>query len=322
MAETGTDISKAADCLNKGLPVAIPTETVYGLAANALNANAVARIFEVKKRPFFDPLIVHIRGIEQVELYASYFPETAKKLAQHFWPGPLTLILPKKSCIPDIVSSGQPTVGLRVPAHPLTLSLLRQLDFPLAAPSANPFGYVSPTTAAHVNAQLGNEICYTLDGGPCAVGIESTIVAFENETPVILRLGGISVSDIETATAQTVQLKINLSGNPSAPGQLEVHYSPGCSLHLGMPPITQQLLNSKSALIRFTEKMQGFPAERQLILSPGGSIEEAAVSLFATLRKLDEMGFEEAWAELVPNNGLGLAINDRLKRAAAKSRRT
>lgn len=319
MAETGIDINKAAECLKNGLSVAIPTETVYGLAANALNSAAVARIFEIKNRPTFDPLIVHISGIDQVDLYAEDFPEIARKLAEKYWPGPLTLILPKKSIIPEIVSSGQPTVGLRVPAHELTLALLRKLDFPLAAPSANPFGYVSPTSAAHVNAQLGHEICYTLDGGHCHVGIESSIVAFDGEMPVVLRLGGISTADIEAVAGCKVSERLNLSGNPQAPGQLAMHYSPGCALHLGTPELTNELLHSNSALIRFSEKLTGFPAERQFVLSESGNTNEAAVNLFATLRKLDELGFIDAWAETAPETGLGLAINDRLRRAAAKS---
>ncbi len=319
MGETGTDISKAADCLKMGMTVAIPTETVYGLAANALNTEAVARIFEVKKRPTFDPLIVHIAGIEEVEKYAATFNSTARKLAKQFWPGPLTLILHKKEIIPDIVTSGQSTVGLRVPAHPLTLSLLNSIDFPLSAPSANPFGYVSPTTAQHVNAQLGNEVCYTLDGGPCSVGIESTIVAFEGETPVILRLGGITTADIEAVAGHKAKESLNLSGNPQAPGQLEMHYSPGCILQIGIPPMESGDFHSNAALIRFSKKLPGFAPDRQFVLSEKGDTREAAVNLFATLRKLDELGFTEAWAEMAPNDGLGMAINDRLKRAAAKT---
>lgn len=235
-AVTGEDVQQAAILLKEGKLVAIPTETVYGLAANALDPHAVTQIFAAKKRPFFDPLIVHISGISEVEKYAVSIPGTALKLARALWPGPLTLLLPKKEIIPDIVTSGLDTVGLRVPAHPLTLALLKNLPFPLAAPSANPFGYISPTTAQHVADQLGDSISYILDGGPSTVGIESTIVGFEGEDIIVHRLGGTSLEALEEITGTEVQLRLNNSSHPVAPGQLTSHYAPQKPFMLGSLP--------------------------------------------------------------------------------------
>ncbi|MFZ4635519.1 MAG: L-threonylcarbamoyladenylate synthase, partial [Saprospiraceae bacterium] len=186
----GSDLSRAVHLLNDGYLVGIPTETVYGLAGNALNPAAVASIFEAKNRPSFDPLIVHISDATELTRYALTLPEAARRLASLFWPGPLTLLLPRRAVIPDLVTSGLDRVALRVPAHEMALQLLQALDFPLAAPSANPFGYVSPTTAQHVVDQLGGRIPYVLDGGACAVGLESTIVGFEADGVVVYRLGG------------------------------------------------------------------------------------------------------------------------------------
>lgn len=313
MALIGKDTGAAADCLKNSELVGIPTETVYGLAANALDHEAVLKIFKAKNRPFFDPLIVHVPDADKIKEYAVNVPEYALALAREYWPGPLTLILRKKDNIPDLVSSGADTVGLRVPDHELTLELLKMLDFPLAAPSANPFGYVSPTTALHVNAQLGQSVCYILDGGPCQVGVESTIVDCTNEVPVILRLGGLPVESI-VRIAGPVQEEIKSGSNIKAPGQLDSHYSPGCLLNIGLPPSGTWLPDS--AIIVFQKKVQGFPEEHQIVLSAEGNLEEAAVNLFASLRMLDEKGYKNAWAELVPDTGIGRAINDRLKRAA------
>jgi L-threonylcarbamoyladenylate synthase len=197
MAEIGRDIEKAKSLLMQGDLVAIPTETVYGLAGNALDPEAVALIFETKNRPSFDPLILHTSSIGRVEDFVSSFPEKLKILAESFWPGPLTLLLPRKSVVPDLVTSGLDRVAVRVPKHPLTLALLESLDFPLAAPSANPFGYISPTRPEHVEAQLGEKIPYILDGEACDVGLESTIVGLEEDEIVIYRLGGLEISAIE-----------------------------------------------------------------------------------------------------------------------------
>jgi L-threonylcarbamoyladenylate synthase len=315
MVHPGTDIETALRCLKNGQLVGIPTETVYGLAANALDAAAVAKIFSAKNRPFFDPLIVHTHALSEVHRYVRSMPEKARMLAEVFWPGPLTLVLPKAELIPDLVTAGQETVGIRVPSHPLCLELLRQLDFPLAAPSANPFGYVSPTTAQHVVDQLGDKVCYVLDGGPCSVGVESTIVGFREEEPVIYRLGGTSIEAIVSVVGPVLE-QISASSNPAAPGQLDVHYSPKCRVILSEVPLETD--SRDIAYLRYHKTLPNIAAERQLILSPHQNAEEAAINLFAMLRKLDGQGFRCIVAELLPEVGLGRAINDRLRRAAAK----
>jgi L-threonylcarbamoyladenylate synthase len=315
MTKPGSDMEAAVHCLQNGELVGIPTETVYGLAANALNAEAVAKIFTAKNRPFFDPLIVHLHDISEAEKYVQSMPEKARKLAEAFWPGPLTLVLPKKAIIPDLVTAGHDTVGIRVPSHPVCLELLRKLSFPLAAPSANPFGYVSPTTAQHVADQLGDKTFYILDGGACKVGVESTIVGFPQGEPVIYRLGGIAVEQI-VAVVGPVAEQISSGSNPASPGQLDVHYSPRCKVILASGhPISD---NPETAYLRYAEVLPGIEEARQLILSPEKNLEEAAVNLFAMLRQLDQAGYGCIVAELLPETGLGRAINDRLRRASAK----
>lgn len=314
MAEIGKDVMKAKDLLENGGLVAIPTETVYGLAGNALNADAIAQIFRVKNRPQFDPLIVHVADRIQAEKYVEYIPEQAKKLADHFWPGPLTLLLKRKSIIPDLVTSGLDTVGIRCPDHALTRQLLHALSFPLAAPSANPFGYVSPTQPEHVAEQLGGHIPYILDGGICPVGIESTIIGFEHDMPVVYRLGGLSLEKIEHV-AGPVRVQTHSSSNPKAPGQLKSHYAPSKPLILGKAEeLLQQYPAHRSGLLTF---QSDFNSPYQFILSPTGSLEEAAQKLFGALRSFDKMPIDYILAELVPDIGLGRAINDRLRRAAA-----
>ena len=197
MGEIGTDIALAVHLLKQNKCVAIPTETVYGLAANALEEDAVAKIFAIKKRPAFDPLIVHIAEMSQMLDFVKTVPPVAHQLASVFWPGPLTLLLPKKDCIPDITTSGLNSVGIRIPSHPMTLELLKQLPFPLAAPSANPFGYISPTAAQHVAAQLGDDVDFILDGGDCTIGLESTIVDFTCDEPKVRRWGGITAEMLQ-----------------------------------------------------------------------------------------------------------------------------
>lgn len=313
MAEIGGDIEKVKALLEHGEVVAIPTETVYGLAGNALNTSAIAKIFDVKNRPQFDPLIVHVANLEQAQVYVREIPKVIKVLADHFWPGPLTFLLNKKSSIPDLVTSGLDRVGIRCPDHPLTLKLLKELAFPLAAPSANPFGYVSPTTPQHVNEQLGDKIAYILDGGRCKVGIESTIVGVEEDQNILYRMGGISVEQIENIIG-VVQVRTHSTSNPKAPGQLKSHYAPSKKVILGtIKELLQRYPENTCGLLTF---QSDFNSRHQIILSPSGSLEQAAQNLFTALRTFDKMPIEFILAELVPNVGLGRAINDRLKRAA------
>lgn len=319
MASIGTDLQKAARHLQQDQLVGIPTETVYGLAGNAFSEKAVIRIFEVKKRPSFDPLIVHTPSLHAAQAFLREIPDTAYQLAESFWPGPLTLILPKNKQIPDLVSSGLDTVGVRVPRHPLSLALLQQLDFPLAAPSANPFGYISPTSALHVQAQLGGLIPYILDGGACEVGVESTILGFEGDTVVVYRLGGIALEELQKHVKK-LEVKAFSSSNPIAPGQLESHYAPRRPLILGS---LQELLKTHgkkgTAVLSFKDS---YPETSCITLSPAGDLSEAARNLFKALRELDSQPVSMIMAEEVPDYGLGRAINDRLRRASAGSRQS
>lgn len=320
MAEIGKDIAKAKFLLESGELVAIPTETVYGLAGNALNTEAIALIFETKNRPAFDPLILHTSSLERVEDFVTSFPEKLRVLAKKFWPGPLTLLLPRKTSVPDLVTSGLDRVAVRVPKHPLTLALLESIDFPLAAPSANPFGYISPTKPEHVAAQLGAQIRYILDGGACEVGLESTIVGLEGEEIVIYRLGGLEISEIEKLVG-LVKIKDHSSSNPQAPGLLESHYAPRKPFILGdLNVLVKENLEKKTgfAVLSYSDNFPEISHENQIALSSERNLHEAAKNLFSAMRKLDEGSASVILAELLPEEGLGKAINDRLKRAAAK----
>jgi L-threonylcarbamoyladenylate synthase len=316
LAIIGKDICLAKEFLRKKQLVAIPTETVYGLAGNALDEKAVLSIFEVKNRPSFDPLIVHTDSLEKMAALVDHIPAMAFDLAKEFWPGPLTLLLPKKSSIPDLVTSGLDTVAVRIPNHPLTLELLSQLDFPLAAPSANPFGYISPTNAQHVDQQLGQKIPYIMDGGECGIGIESTIIGFVDDIPTIYRLGGLAIEDIERVVGK-VALMPHSSSNPQAPGMLKSHYAPKKPFFL--TERNNFPVNSDQAFgfLLFDQYIEGIDKNNQRILSQDGNLKEAAHNLFSFLRDLDTQPFVEIWAEYVPDIDLGRAINDRLKRAAA-----
>ncbi len=314
------NLSAAKKALEAGQLVAIPTETVYGLAANALNEEAVLEIFRVKNRPAFDPLIVHVASWEQARsLTQGVAPEVlaqAERLAKAHWPGPLTLLLQKSPEIPDLVTSGLPRVALRVPAHPLTLELLQMLDFPLAAPSANPFGYISPTRTEHVQRQLGDRIAGILDGGACRVGVESTILGFEQGRPVIYRKGGLSVEVIETLIGP-VEVRAQSSSKPATPGMLKSHYAPRTPLVLGdLRELAQKYSGQRAGVLAFRQMLPGLPESRQRLLSPKGDLAEAAQRLFAAMHELDAMGLDVILAELLPEEGLGRAVNDRLRRAS------
>jgi len=316
VAQSGTDIFAAKQFLENGQLVAIPTETVYGLAANAFDVNAVAKIFEAKNRPEFDPLIVHTHSLEAVYDFVTDIHPQLLKLAEAFWPGPLTLLLPRQDSIPDLTTSGLSRVGVRIPAHLLSLSLLRELNFPLAAPSANPFGYISPTTAAHVQKQLGDRISYILDGGPCEVGLESTIVGEEDNKIIIYRLGGLSVDAIESI-AGNVSIQLNQSSNPKAPGQLKSHYAPRKPLFVGnVVDLQKKYERQTCGFLIFGAQHPELKGALVKNLSPTQDYKEAAANLFAYLRELDESDAEVILCDLLPGMSLGLAINDRLRRAA------
>jgi L-threonylcarbamoyladenylate synthase len=314
----GQDLLLAQRFLENGEIVAIPTETVYGLAGNACDENAVLKIFEIKNRPHFDPLIVHFGNREQLKNYVLEIPEKANLLMDLFWPGPLTLLLYKSDKIPLLVTSGSDKVALRIPNHPLTLQLLNHLNFPLAAPSANPFGYISPTKAAHVEKQLGDKIPYIIDGGSCEVGLESTIIDCTVQPFKILRLGGLSIEMIEQGINEKVEYHLTQNSNPAAPGQLDKHYSPRTPFRL--VDDFNSIFNEKQplaiAFLTFGQaQVNDFPC---INLSPQGDINEAAKHLFDAMRTLDEQKHDVIYAKLLPETGLGKAINDRLRRAAAK----
>lgn len=317
MSIIGTDISLAKKTLENEDLVAIPTETVYGLAANGLISEAVAKIFAAKNRPTFDPLILHTHRLDEVKKYAPSIPAALQVLAEKFWPGPLTLLLEKNELVPDLVTSGLPTVAFRIPNHPLTLTLLQQLSFPIAAPSANPFGYISPTTAQHVDNQLGDRVQYILDGGACTVGVESTIVGIEDEKVVVYRLGGLSIEAIEAVIGK-VEVKSHSSSNPKAPGMLESHYAPRKPMLLGK---VEDLLithaTKKVGVLSFQKNYLN--TSSNLVLSPTGDTLEAAANLFSYMRLLDSQDIDIILAEELPEAELGRAINDRLRRAAAPS---
>ena len=309
----GTDLHEAACLLQGGSLVAIPTETVYGLAANAFDEAAVLRIFAAKDRPSFDPLIVHIGRPEDIHRVARELPLHAEALMAAFWPGPLTLLLPKRAEVPDLVTSGLDTVGVRMPAHPMTLELLRTLPFPLAAPSANPFGYVSPTTAQHVADQLGARVPYILDGGPCAVGVESTIIGWVDGRWLLYRPGGIATEAIEHITGPlTLAARKDL---PAAPGMLDSHYAPRKPLYRGdVEALIKRFAGRSVGVISFQRE---YLAHRCEVLSEQGDLAEAARHLFAVLREMDDSECSVIVAEEFPEEGLGRAINDRLRRASA-----
>ncbi|TRX56081.1 threonylcarbamoyl-AMP synthase [Fulvivirga sp. M361] len=319
MTNSGQDIDHAKHLLENGSLVALPTETVYGLAGNAFNIEAITQVFKVKRRPSFDPLIVHTHSLEAAEHLVEAIPENARILAERFWPGPITLLLKKKNNIADLVTSGMDTVAVRVPNQPLTLELLAALDFPLVAPSANPFGYVSPTTAKHVKDQLNGKIAYIMDGGPCQIGIESTIIGFEEEVATVYRLGGCSVEKIESCIGR-VQIAAHSTSDPKAPGMLKSHYAPVKPLKLGIivAELKKREDKQRIGIISFNTFFDDIPADHQLQLAPDGKLETAAKNLFSILRRMDSFDVDIILTESVPDHGLGRAINDRLRRAAAK----
>lgn len=311
------DIRLAKQALQKDQLIAIPTETVYGLAGNAFSEQAVAKIFSLKKRPLYNPLIVHISLADYLEKVAKDIPSAAFTLAKAFWPGPLTMVLQKQAVIPDIVTAGKETVAIRVPDHPLTLDLLAQLDFPLAAPSANPFGSISPTRPEHVQAYFGDELELILDGGPCKRGIESTIIGFENGQPIVYRLGSLPVEAIKEKVGE-VGTKTKSDSSPEAPGMLARHYAPSTETYLSgdMEQMVTSFTAKRIGVLRFQKPIRHPGIVQQEILSPSGDMQEAARNLYSAMHRLDQMGLDVILAERLPDEGLGRVINDKLERAS------
>ena len=315
----GTDLALAADILRSGGLVAIPTETVYGLAADALDEDAVLRIYEAKQRPRFNPLILHTYSFDTFSRYASDIPEACRALAEAFCPGPLTFLLPKHEIVPDLVTAGSRRVALRVPDHPMTRALLQGLDRPLAAPSANPSGYVSPVTARHVMEGLEGRIPYILDGGTCRVGLESTIVSFTPEAVVLHRHGAVTAEAIHKVTGLPVQAPED--AKVDTPGQLKSHYAPTAPLQVcDVGDWLRRHGGERTAVISFQTRYLDPEPRWSRVLSPSGDLHEAARNLFHALRELDTLKADLILAESFPDTGLGIAINDRLKRAQSRYR--
>lgn len=314
LTEQDRALEEGVTRLTQGLPVAIPTETVYGLAADATRAEAVTRIYETKGRPQFNPLICHMADLAMAEHYAIFDPLSIQ-LAQAFWPGPLTLVLPLRteSSIHPLATAGLDTVGIRVPKG-FAGDLIRAFGKPLAAPSANTSGKVSPTSAQHVADDLGEKLALILDGGSAPVGVESTIIRVENGRVRLLRPGGIAAEEIEALLGQPVERKLGASPTIEAPGMLASHYAPGASVRLNAT-----YAEAGEALIRFAGQPanEGDKAMAVFDLSPSGNLAEAAANLFGFLKKADAVGANRIAVAPIPEQGLGEAINDRLMRAAA-----
>ena len=320
MSIISKDIQKAIALLTNEELVAIPTETVYGLAGNIFSEKAIKNIFETKKRPFFNPLIVHISSFDALDNIVSEIPVKAKILADTFWPGSMTLVLKKHKNIPDIITAGKDTVAVRIPNHPLTIALLEQLPFPLAAPSANPFNNISPTKPEHVERYFKNDIKMVLDGGFCENGIESTIIGFENNEPIIYRLGALALEDIEAVVGK-IEIKNKKEENPDAPGMLDKHYSPLTRTVL-TTDIKSEILNhpnKKIGILAFNSSFKSDAISSEIILSVDSNLQEAASKLYNALHELDHQNLDVIIAEKLPEFGLGTSMNDRLQRAAFTS---
>lgn len=312
------EIERAVKVLAEGGLVGLPTETVYGLAADAQNELAVRRIFAVKGRPATHPLIVHVASSDAARKWVSHFPPSAELLAQAFWPGPLTLVLPRSRKASDAVTGGQDTVALRVPKHEVALQVLEAFRGGLAAPSANRFGKLSPTRAAHVRDDLGAQVDLVLDGGPCVVGVESTIVDLTGTAPRLLRPGGLSLESLERVLGAKVAL--DSTGAPRVPGSLEAHYAPRAGLRI----VASGQVDSEASALRATGQKVATLRRGTAGPGDGGSFdiglsdEDAARALFATLRDIDSRGFDVIVCEQPDASGLGLALRDRLSRAAVR----
>ncbi|TKB62886.1 MAG: threonylcarbamoyl-AMP synthase [Nitrospira sp.] len=317
-ASDAESIRRAGQIIKTGGLVAFPTETVYGLGCDAMNAEAAAKVFEAKQRPQFDPLIVHIVDHKQLEMVIGSLPSLGQRLIDAFWPGPLTLVLPKQPAIPDLITAGLSTVAVRMPNHPVAQSLIREAGTPIAAPSANLFGYVSPTTAQHVADGLGNKVDFILDGGPCPIGVESTIVSLAGPQPELLRPGSITIEQL-SAVIGAIRRASSVNQLPLAPGQLSRNYATRAQLTIlasaGARPILKDDERA-GLLIHSHQKDSDNRFATVEVLSPTGDLREAARHLFAALRRLDSLGLDRIYAEPCREEGLGIAIMDRLRRCA------
>ena len=311
-----SDLNQVKTALINGDIIALPTETGYGLAANIYLDSALEKVFKLKKRPSHNPLIIHISNAGILEQIAKNIPAKARELANVFWPGPLTLVLEKQDQIPNRITAGKPTVAVRVPNHPIALQLLESLNFPLAAPSANPFGSLSPTSAKHVALYFKEEINFILDGGPCFCGLESTIIGFENDKPILYRHGAISIEEIEKIIGP-IKIKNQNSKNPSAPGMLTRHYAPKTQIQINddISLALAQNPDKKIGVLSFRENKKIKTEIHQEVLSISGDLNEASKNLYAALHRLDQMNLDLIISSFFPEKGLGKTINDRLKRA-------
>lgn len=315
------DISKAVNLLNLNEVIGLPTETVYGLAGNAFSETAISKIFSIKKRPTFNPLIVHIKNIEQMNEIAHEIPDIAYELANKFWPGPLTLILKKQSHISNLITANKDTVAIRMPNHPVALEVLHHLDYPLVAPSANPYTAISPTKAIHVQNYFKNEVPLVLDGGTCEAGVESTIIGFENNKTILYRLGALALEDIQKVTGKII-VQNNNNKTPIAPGMTLKHYAPKTKIILtrNVPEEIDWYANKKIGLLLFNLPQPNFDSQYQMILSSESDLKIAASNLYNALHQLDKMDLDIIIAERFPEYGLGCTINDRLERATKKEK--
>lgn len=311
--ELGSDLFKALTLIQSGQTVAVPTETVYGLAADANNEDAVLSIFEAKGRPTSNPLILHFDELNTALPYTANFPKIFEALYAAFCPGPLTFIVPKSSLVSGLITGGQDTVALRFPKHPLLGQLLHNLGRPLAAPSANLYGQLSPTSALHVQSQLEGRIPYILDGGTCNEGLESTIIGLEDQQVVVYRYGSITPEALSTVLGYLPKAKVHAEGKVLTSGMVKHHYATQTPLYLGRKPALEEALSLQISF-EFDPQIGG----PQLALSTNGSMTEAARNLYATLHQADALGLEKIYVTPFPNEGLGRAMNDRLARAAAK----
>lgn len=310
-------VNEAAEWLNKGELVAMPTETVYGLAANGLDEKAVARIFAVKNRPSHNPLILHIADADQLPEYVQHMPEEARILLRQFSPGPLTLVLPKKDIVPDITTAGRPDLAIRLPAHQVTRELLGQLSFPLAAPSANPSGYISPTSADHVRRMLEGKIKFVLDGGPCQVGMESTIVGFPAGKPTLYREGMITLGELENVIGSITHYE---GHEIKSPGMAKMHYSPHTPLLVTDDPdgLLSKNLPQRVGLITYNHYSELLPMTHQVLLCESDQWRTAAARLYQTLHEMDQKDLDLIIVKRFPDNEIGAVLNDRVTRAAAR----